>query len=357
MASDDTYNDDLEWILEKLADRAGAESGVILRFGAGGTETLVLARAPSQAETDPALVEALHCAATGLGAANVNGPLLSVVHQFAWRGASLMFLRFRVDPDTTIVAAVGRTGSSFGLIHRAVAEKLHPVLDRYLRLWWLHRCERRRVSAMQSSMDLCDLGVMLLDRRGRLTFVNRFARELVDRRDTLRLVNGTLAANSAEDNVRLQAALQHALLGNLMAGAPMPPAAATVRRSLMLSLRRTGGRSLIVTVVSFESPAIDQDDTAAILYVLDPDVDVRDMLAPAFRLYRLAPSEARLVSCLVGGSTLAEASMEMGVSHETARGYLKQVFHKTSTNRQADLLKVMLGSASRTRVSPDLSLM
>jgi hypothetical protein len=73
VSTDDTYNDDLEWILEKLADRAGAEFGLILRFGAGGGGALVLSSAPSQVPAHPELVDALHCAASGVGASTSIG--------------------------------------------------------------------------------------------------------------------------------------------------------------------------------------------------------------------------------------------------------------------------------------------
>ncbi|MET0293195.1 MAG: hypothetical protein ABW136_12610, partial [Steroidobacteraceae bacterium] len=59
----------------------------------------------------------------------------------------------------------------------------------------------------------------------------------------------------------------------------------------------------------------------------------------------------------VGGSTLAEAAEELRITPATARGYLKQVFAKTATNRQPDLIRLMLASASRTAVGVDLTLL
>lgn len=55
------------------------------------------------------------------------------------------------------------------------------------------------------------------------------------------------------------------------------------------------------------------------------------------RLFRLTPAETRLAAALGGGLSLADAAAGLGITFETARQRLKQVFHKTGTAKQQEL--------------------
>ena len=49
----------------------------------------------------------------------------------------------------------------------------------------------------------------------------------------------------------------------------------------------------------------------------------------------------------MAGESLGVAAQHLGVQQQTARSYLKHIFAKTETNRQADLVQLMLKSAIR----------
>jgi DNA-binding CsgD family transcriptional regulator len=58
--------------------------------------------------------------------------------------------------------------------------------------------------------------------------------------------------------------------------------------------------------------------------------------------FRLTPAEARLVLHLVAGETLRSAAVKLSITYETARSSLKNIFKKTETCRQAELVLVVL---------------
>ena len=58
--------------------------------------------------------------------------------------------------------------------------------------------------------------------------------------------------------------------------------------------------------------------------------------------FRLTLAEARLALHLVAGETLRSAALKLGISYETARSSLKNIFRKTETCRQAELVLVVL---------------
>ena len=58
--------------------------------------------------------------------------------------------------------------------------------------------------------------------------------------------------------------------------------------------------------------------------------------------FGLTPAEARLALHLVAGETLRSAAVKLGISYETTRSSLKNIFRKTKTCRQPELLIVIL---------------
>ena len=58
--------------------------------------------------------------------------------------------------------------------------------------------------------------------------------------------------------------------------------------------------------------------------------------------FGLTPAEARLALRLVAGETLRSAAAKLGITYETARTQLKNIFNKTGTSRQAELVVVVL---------------
>ena len=55
------------------------------------------------------------------------------------------------------------------------------------------------------------------------------------------------------------------------------------------------------------------------------------------RLFHLTPAELRLAAALGDGQSLSDAASSLGITFETARQRLKQVFQKTSTAKQSEL--------------------
>jgi len=58
--------------------------------------------------------------------------------------------------------------------------------------------------------------------------------------------------------------------------------------------------------------------------------------------FGLTQAEARLALQIVAGETLRSAAVKLGISYETTRSSLKNIFKKTETCRQAQLGIVIL---------------
>jgi len=80
----------------------------------------------------------------------------------------------------------------------------------------------------------------------------------------------------------------------------------------------------------------------AVVFIADPDRPVGIHPEVLARLYDLTPAEAILAEGLANGRDLNNLSGELGVSRNTLRSQLQSVFSKTHTNRQAELVKMIL---------------
>ena len=64
--------------------------------------------------------------------------------------------------------------------------------------------------------------------------------------------------------------------------------------------------------------------------------------------FGLTPAEARLALQLIAGETLRGAAVKLNISYETARTELKNIFNKTGTRRQAELVIVLVTALPRS---------
>lgn len=176
----------------------------------------------------------------------------------------------------------------------------------------------------EAALNRLPVGVIVLDAEGRILFMNRRGAALCAAEDGLALAAAKRCrASSPSDTAALNAAISHALERG------ETTALAIGRPSLK--------RPLSVLV------AADAGEPQATLYISDPDdlpLVPPDQVA---RLLDITPAEARLAHSLALGHSLEDAAGLSGVTVSTARSYLKQVFGKTGTTRQAELVKLVLG--------------
>jgi DNA-binding CsgD family transcriptional regulator len=219
---------------------------------------------------------------------------------------------------------------------RDAAGRLLPLIQPFFRLWSARRRTLSRVRGLTAAVNKSDVGIVLIDREGHPIFTNATAEALIAEKDGLRRSGGMLNGTRLADTLRLHAAIEHVIAGTSNAPAPV------------VALQRRDRRPLLAAVVACEAQPDHGEESAAIIYLFDPERDLAPLVEPACKLYGLSPVETRLTCLLADGINLAEAAVRMHVREQTARSYLKQIFLKTETNRQAELVWLMLKSSVRT---------
>jgi DNA-binding CsgD family transcriptional regulator len=79
---------------------------------------------------------------------------------------------------------------------------------------------------------------------------------------------------------------------------------------------------------------------AALVLIADPDH--RSIPSDeTLRTLGFSPTETRIAQQLVRGRTLAETARDLGMPHNTARAHLRNIFAKTQSRSQVELVRIL----------------
>ena len=214
-----------------------------------------------------------------------------------------------------------------------VLPHLARALDLFLRLSRLE-AEYALYAALCSRLAI---GVVLVDRQGRVLEANEGARAVLAKGEVLTLVEGRLRLADERQARELAALIQ----ANADAASGAAPAAAHALR-----LTRDSGRG--VGLIIRPAPSAPQLGAAlrgaAVVIIADPDQAVAPPRQALVELFQLTPAEAELGVLLAQGLDLDEASQVLGVAKNTARAQLRAIFAKTGVTRQSALVRLLLRS-------------
>jgi DNA-binding CsgD family transcriptional regulator len=194
-----------------------------------------------------------------------------------------------------------------------------------------HRLGLRTASGATEALQLVGLPGAALTATGRVLVANPLFEQLAPRVAAGALDRVQLASKPAQEALKLAlgaAAGDHAAIRSI----PIPA--------------EEGEPALIAHLVPIRRAAHDIFAKAEFLLVLTavvaPDAPLTEML---HGLFDLTPAEARVARGLAAGLSVEEISLRNAISRETVRTQLKGVMAKTSTTRQADLVRLLAGAS------------
>jgi DNA-binding CsgD family transcriptional regulator len=237
-----------------------------------------------------------------------------------------------------IFVARSLTAKPFGHEEAALLRRLLPYLDRSLRAGqMLKRSQTVRQVALDA-LDVMPIGIILVSLGGAVLAANKVARDIMAGRDVLTVGRNGLEVLAEGRKTRFR---------DMLAQNTKPRERNRPSRPAAFSLVRPSGLrplSLLISPVRLPAGSTAWDEPAAVLFIGDPehagDIDETRLR----QIYGLTGAEARVAALLARGYRLDEIAAMLEVAYETTRKHLKQIFGKTGTGRQADLVRmVMLG--------------
>ena len=182
------------------------------------------------------------------------------------------------------------------------------------------------------------VGVIHLDRGGRIVAVNDRARELLGRNDGLCDRSGVLRATSPEENNKLLGLLAKALprFGGQGESGSMIVGQASMLPRFVLHIKPVAGRE-----VDFAIPV-----AGALVLIVDPVDRARIDLNLVEATLGLSPAEAQVAALLAEGRTLRQIAASTGRRYSTVRTHLKHIFVKLGVSRQIEVVQLVLALSS-----------
>ncbi len=217
----------------------------------------------------------------------------------------------------------------------------HPSTRRVIPLTAELLSER---DAAAQALDCMHRGLIISDHGCQVLFSNMTAQKILQSGDGLQIAADGLRAARPRDSADLRGLIRYAASPDALLGAVSVLSLWRPSLKRMLLLR-------ITPIQPTSSPLLAQFLAQAAVFLHDPAVPASVDEAALSRLYGFTATESRLVTFLMNGSTLQQAAHAFGVSLNTARTHIKHVFLKTDTNRQTQLLSLLIGSVIEV---PDL---
>ena len=219
-----------------------------------------------------------------------------------------------------------------------------PHIRRAVLIGRMFDLKAAEAATFADTLDGLSAGICLVDAGGRIVHANAAGHAMIAAGDVLRAVNGRLTATNSLIDQSLReifaaAGQGDAALGTKGIAVPLssPPAESWLANVLPLTsgARRNAGIAYSAVAAVFVRKAL---------------FEAPSSLEMISKLYKLTPSELRVLAALSEAGGIPSVATALGVSEATVKTHLQHLFNKTGTNRQTDLVKMLAAHASPLRV-------
>jgi DNA-binding CsgD family transcriptional regulator len=193
-----------------------------------------------------------------------------------------------------------------------------------------------RSATFAEAFDGISAAMFLVDASGRIVHANAAGNVMLDAADVLRAGAGRIVASDPKADVTL---------ADIFAAAGYGDAAIGIK-GIAVPLSTIGGTRYIAHVLPLTSGArrgavTSYAAVAALLFVHKAALEIPSPPEVIAEAYKLTPMELRVLLAIVEVGGVPEVAEALGIAETTVKTHLHRTYHKTSTNRQADLVKLV----------------
>jgi DNA-binding CsgD family transcriptional regulator len=250
---------------------------------------------------------------------------------------AVMRMTLSVEPGYRKIISMARPASlgDYETADVDICRRLMPHVQRAARVMQLVEKSNVALNAFSDVLEQSQTGVVMLDRTGKLLFANRAARAMAESNDAFVLRRDRMEALNRQDDIALQ---------RLVAGAIGHAAQPNAARGGVLRLARASGNSdyaIAAGPLGGETFSAEFGPAAFIL-ITDPNTISAGSRPMIRALFGLSRAEARVAERLIQGDSPEQAAIALGVKTTTTRWHLASLYRKTGTNRQAQLVRLLM---------------
>lgn len=216
-------------------------------------------------------------------------------------------------------------------------ETLLPHLQRAVSTnRYLHAAALER-EALTRGLERLAVGVILAAHDGRVLFANHVAEAVLNRGDGLSTQHQRLSALTPAVTQELHRRIREA--ADIGAGA-----GTQISGRFCLPCRSGDSMSLLICPFPLGAATVIGPTLPCALIFVAQSSQTTVHPSDLREIYGFTPAEAKLVGALLTGMPLRRYAAVHGISTETAKTQLRQVFAKTGQRRQADLIRQILSN-------------
>ena len=227
--------------------------------------------------------------------------------------------------------------AGWGSSRITLVTRLLPHIRQFVRVRQALVRAAARNMTVTALLDNPRIGVIHLDRRGRLMAANDRARKVLQHGDGLSDRGGMLRARASADRVRFQQ----------LVGGALPTSGESAVSGSMLLPRSPVLPPFVVHVkpVSAPQPDYGARHVAALLLIVEPGRHHRVDPNLVSRTLGLTEAESQVAVWLAEGKSVRDMAQATGHTTAAIHWHLNQIYRKQSISRQVDLVRLVLSLA------------
>jgi len=275
-----------------------------------------------------------------------HGELVKTCFYREWLQAQgfVDLLQASLDKSSTeVVHLCFMRSSDSGMIDNATRDRLRLIIPHMRRAVLVGQLVDRTTAQAATFGDALDgicAGLFLVDAAGQIVHANASGQAMLSQGVLLRGHGDKLMSHDTNAAQGLHEIFSSAA----REGAEVGP------RGNAVPITGRDGEHYVAHVLSLTAGArrqVGADDSAvAAVFVQKASLDLPTPQEAIAKLYKLTPTELRVLSGIVQVGGVPEVAEAMGISVSTVKTHLRRLFAKTGTDRQADLVKLVAGYAN-----------
>src|SRR5262249_22357765 len=195
-------------------------------------------------------------------------------------------------------------------------------------------------AALADSLDMLSSGIFLIDATGRIVHANRSGRTMLWEANIVGGRGGSLSAIDPRAN--------QALLDAFTAAGAEP---ASGRTGVAVPLEARDGGRYVANVMPLppdvQRKAGGPGAALALVFCQKAALDLTSLPEAIAKEYGLAPAELRVLFAIIEVGSVRRVAKALGSSEANVKVHLQQLFKKTGTTRQAELVRLVADHFSR----------
>ena len=201
-----------------------------------------------------------------------------------------------------------------------------------------HSCSEH---VFEEALNLFSIALFIMSSDHEVVWMNHRGKSLVDSGNGISLINNRLRGETPAQTREIDEVLERTTVRRTHPDRER----AVLARPLA---RRSAGRPLRLVAVALRGAPSAADsaegthDGFSILYVGDDEAHRVTHPELLGALFGLTPTEARIAAKVSNGLSLAEVASELRLGTGTVRWHAKRIMSRTETNRQAELVRIVL---------------